>query len=222
MRALFSEYVFDSDVRLLLRAGEPVHLTPKAFQLLELLIESRPRPVSKRDLLERLWPDTFVAEGSLANLVSEIRTALREGREGTQHIRTVHRFGYAFTAPVTDAPTYDVQVRTPPPYRLIAPTGEIALAEGENLIGRDAECRVRIASSTVSRRHARLSLVAGEAILEDLSSKNGTWVNDTAVHRPVRLTDGDTFRVGSVSLVYRVFKPESSTDSFILSERKGH
>jgi non-specific serine/threonine protein kinase len=82
--------------RELLREGTPVPLSPKAFQLLGLLVQSHPTAVSKAELQDRLWPATFVVEKNLTNLVSEIRDALGDDPIRPRFIRTVHRFGYAF------------------------------------------------------------------------------------------------------------------------------
>jgi DNA-binding winged helix-turn-helix (wHTH) protein len=93
LRLRFSELVFDSDARRLIRGGEPVHLEPKAFELLELLLERRPAAVAKAAIRDRLWPRTFVSESSLTTLAAQLRKAL--GEDGAR-IRTVHGFGYAF------------------------------------------------------------------------------------------------------------------------------
>lgn len=103
MRHRFRDFVFDSDRRQIERAGQPLRLSPKAFQLLELLIEAQPRPVPKSELIRRLWPDTHVEEGNLKGLVAEIRAALGEDDPRLSVIRTVHRLGYAFDA-ATSAP----------------------------------------------------------------------------------------------------------------------
>src|SRR5262245_61158566 len=95
MRLAFGDFVFDSDTRELLRGGDRVTLSPKAFQLLETLIENRPRALSKSVLHDRLWPKTFVVEANLSNLVGEIRHALGEDSRTARFVRTVHRFGYA-------------------------------------------------------------------------------------------------------------------------------
>ena len=60
MRVRFGECVLDSDTRQLSVLGETVHLSPKAFQFLELLLESRPKALSRTQIHERLWPGTFV------------------------------------------------------------------------------------------------------------------------------------------------------------------
>ena len=73
MRLRFGDFVFDSDTREVIRGDEPLAISPKAFALLALLIESRPKAVSKADLHSRLWPDTHVSDQNLGNLVVELR-----------------------------------------------------------------------------------------------------------------------------------------------------
>ena len=96
MQVSFGKFVLDLDSRELRRGAEPVRLSPKAFQLLEILVANRPKALSKADLQDRLWPDTFVVEKNLANLVSEIRQALGDSPSAPGFIRTVPRYGYAF------------------------------------------------------------------------------------------------------------------------------
>ena len=70
MRLRFADFAFDSDTREIFRGGKPVHVSPKAFALLEALIEKRPKAISKDELHRRLWPETFVSEANLPNLVA--------------------------------------------------------------------------------------------------------------------------------------------------------
>ena len=96
MQVRFGPFVLDSESRELLRDGHRVPLSPKAFDLLSILVASRPKAISKGELQERLWPATFVVEKNLANLVSEIRDAIGDDPSDPRFIRTVPRFGYAF------------------------------------------------------------------------------------------------------------------------------
>lgn len=102
MKIRFGECVLDTDGRVLLRDGQPVHLTPKAYQLLGFLLEVRPRAVPKSELQEKLWPSTFVSDGSLATLIKEARIALGEDARHPAYIRTVHGYGYAFAGTVQE------------------------------------------------------------------------------------------------------------------------
>lgn len=96
MPVRFGEFTIDESRRQLLRANQPLRLSPKAFQLLSILVENGPKAVSKADLQERLWPDTFVTEGNLATLVAEVRSALGEDAKEPRFIRTLYGFGYSF------------------------------------------------------------------------------------------------------------------------------
>src|SRR5687768_2559909 len=98
-RVAFGDFVLDFETRELRRGTTPVALSPKAFQLLGLLVENRPKALSKSDLQERLWPGTFVVEKNLTNLIAEIRHALGDAASDPMFVRTIHRFGYAFQTP---------------------------------------------------------------------------------------------------------------------------
>ena len=100
MRLGFADSVFDLETREVLRAGKVVALSPKAFQLLEILIRGRPKAISKAAIHELLWPSTFVGDANLANLVADLRAGLGDDARKPRIIRTVQRFGYAFRAEV--------------------------------------------------------------------------------------------------------------------------
>jgi len=106
MPIVFGDFTLDELRRQLLRNGEPAHLSPKVFQLLSILAGESPRAVTKADLQDRLWPGTFVTEGSISTLVAELRSALGDDAHEPKYIRTLYGFGYAFTASVHEvAPT---------------------------------------------------------------------------------------------------------------------
>jgi DNA-binding winged helix-turn-helix (wHTH) protein len=187
----FGDFTFDSEMRLLSRSGEPVHLTPKAFDLLHALVDASPRAVRKEELRDRLWPDVVVDESNLKSLVREVRAAL--GERGRM-IRTVHRYGYAFG---------DAAASTATPARLAHGERVYRLATGVNTIGRDESCAVVLDFTGVSRQHARITAEAARYVLEDLGSKNGTWRNEERVSGAVSLADGDVIRFGALSLTFR-------------------
>ena len=202
MRVQFGEFTFDRATRQLLRAGTEVHLEPKAFELLDLLLKRRPEAVSKPEIRDRLWPDTFVSESNLARLVRRVRGSLGDDRRQPKYIRTVHGFGYAFLAVggVTPPPAAVAATLTA---RVIWERRIIPLVPGENILGRDEEAAVRIDAPGVSRRHARIVLQEGRAMLEDLGSKNGTFLKENRLEVPAVLRDGDILRLGRFLLVYR-------------------
>ena len=85
------------------------------------------------------------------------------------------------------------------------------LLPGENVLGRAADAAVRIDAPGISRRHARILLAEGTATLEDLGSKNGTYLRRQRLDAPAPLRDGDVFRLGRHTLVYRASPPDGST-----------
>ena len=214
MRLRFSEFVFDPESRRLTRGGQHVHLEPKAFELLELLLDRRPAAVAKSAIRDRLWPRTFVSESSLTTLAAQLRKALGEQ---DRLIRTVHGFGYAFDgeAAALDAPS------PAPPATSSTPVGPclvwqdqvFALAEGESVLGRDPAARILVDVPGVSRRHARIVVTGSEAVVEDLESKNGTFVGDRRVVGPTPLADRDRVRLGHTALVFRCARVPGSTET---------
>jgi DNA-binding winged helix-turn-helix (wHTH) protein len=210
VRARFGAFVLDSASRQLLREGRDLSLSPKALDLLILLVDNRPRALPKGELHERLWPDTFVVDANLSNLVAELRAALGDNAREPRFVRTVHRHGYAFAAEVED------EEGTVPGGRLASCSlewqgGRVALGPGAHLIGREAGVDARIIDPSVSRHHARLRIVGSRATLEDLGSKNGTSVNDLPIGGVTQLADGDQILVGSIRLTFRMLRREPST-----------
>lgn len=212
MRLGFGDFIFDSDTRELLRDHQPVTPSPKAFQLLEILIENRPKALSKSQLHDRLWPNTFVVEANLSNLIGEVRRALDDDPRRPRFVRTVHRFGYAFRSDTVDPLRSDT---TGAVGRVVWAGGSAMLREGEHIIGRDADAAVLLDSPSVSRRHARIRVMGGQATFEDLGSKNGSSVGGCRAHGPVPLTDGDVITIGIVELTFRMVRPAVPTESVL-------
>lgn len=104
MQVRFGEFMLDTDTRQLIGTEGEVHLSPKAYELLTVLVEKRPRALSKQELHERLWPATFVSEVNLATLIAEIREALGDDARKPRFVRTARRFGYAFCGTTVDLP----------------------------------------------------------------------------------------------------------------------
>jgi DNA-binding winged helix-turn-helix (wHTH) protein len=206
----FGDFALDYDKRLLFRQNQPVHLSPKAFLLLQVLVEAAPKALSKSALQERLWPDTFVVEANLHHLVVEIRTALADDPRRPRWVRTVHRFGYAFQDTPTRIEGYPDQGVV---CRLRWEGGRTTLVDGEHVLGRDPSADVVIDSTTVSRRHARIRVAGEEVTLEDLGSKNGSFVGSRRVEGTQRLADGDTIRIGMVSVSVRISAAAPSTQT---------
>ena len=137
----FGDFHLDVGARQLFREGREIRISPKAFELLQLLVEQRTRAVAKAEIHERLWPGTFVSEANLASLVAELRRALDDPPQSSKYIRTVHRFGYAFKATVDDSSDAGAQPAARACW-IVWNGREIPLAEGENIVGRDADVAV--------------------------------------------------------------------------------
>jgi DNA-binding winged helix-turn-helix (wHTH) protein len=196
MRIRFGAFVLDAGSRTVERQGEELHLSGKAFDLLQILVAEQPKAVSKTELLNRIWPDVVVEEENIKNLVWEIRNTLKE----RGFVRTVHRFGYALGVPTHIEEDAVVAPRT----WLQHEARMYALSDGENYIGRDPTCGVFLHAPGVSRRHARIVLSNGSAVIEDLQSKNGTRVRDARIDGPTELKDGDQIHFGWTRVTFRV------------------
>jgi DNA-binding winged helix-turn-helix (wHTH) protein len=200
MTIRFGEFEFDPDAHKVRRDGEEVRLEPKAFSLLGILLSRRPAVVPRKELHERLWPHTFVTGANLAAVVSQLREALGDEAEGGL-IRTLQGFGYAFGGDAID----DAE---PPATTDLAPTVvwqavTFSLGQGQNVLGRVEDGAVFVDEASVSRRHARIVVDGEKATLEDLGSRNGTWLGTRRLTAPAPLGDGDTFRLGSALLEFR-------------------
>ena len=209
----FDDFTLDVAARRLVRNGVELHLSPKAFDLLALLVEHRDKAVSKDTLNGALWPSTFVLESNLAGLVAEVRRVLSDSAEQPRYVRTVHRFGYRFVADVR-TPSRVAARPLSVHFWLVWNTRQLALTEGENIVGRAPDASVWIDATGVSRKHARITVDGSRATIEDLGSKNGTFVQDQPLTGPHVLADGDQIRVGSVVITFRI--PESAESTEVL------
>jgi DNA-binding winged helix-turn-helix (wHTH) protein len=213
LRLRFGDFVFEPEARQLFRAGEEVHLQPKTFELLDLLVSARPKALGKQAIRGHLWPDVVVGDASLTMAVAELRAVLGDDAKEPRYVRTVYGFGYAFAGECVEErpagpPPVPAGALTP---RVLWERRVIPLVEGENVLGRDEQATVRIEAPGVSRRHALVRVAGGKATLEDLGSKNGTFLAGKPVQSPTPLTDGATFSLGRVPLVFRISPEVRST-----------
>ena len=208
----FGPCVVDLDARQVLRDGQPVHLSLKAFELLRILITERPKALSKSELHERIWPGTFVTDDSLAGLVAEARRAIGDRGRNPEFLRTIHGFGYAFAALPEEPPASPVSA-TQPACWLVVDKRAIPLMAGTNIIGREATAHVVLDSTRVSRQHASITVSESATLLEDLGSRNGTSMNGVSVTAAVALTDGANIEVGGIALTFRAGAEAPPTES---------
>jgi DNA-binding winged helix-turn-helix (wHTH) protein len=210
MRVHCDDWLLDTTTRQILRRGDDVHVSPKAFDLLTTLLIERPRVISKDELLARLWPDTFVSETNLATLIAELRSGLGDEARKPRYIRTVHRHGYAFCGTAMEDAEPPPQTKGATCVQLLVRDRAIALKPGTHVLGREPEAAVWIDSTHVSRHHARIVVFATGATIEDLGSKNGTFVNRTRVCGVQPLCDRDEIDLGPERLVFRVLGDAST------------
>jgi DNA-binding winged helix-turn-helix (wHTH) protein len=209
MRLTFGSWEVDTGRRLLTHRGAPASLSPKAFDLLVVLARHHEKALSKAELHQLLWPDSFVSDGSLTVLVAEIRDVLKDDAEQPRFIRTVRRFGYGFCAPVT---THDAAaVPSLSGGWVIWGNRSIAIEGPESVLGRALDADIRFDVPGVSRRHARIVVDGEQMALEDLGSQNGTYLRGERITGRATLADGDEVRLGPVSIVFRQIPADGST-----------
>jgi hypothetical protein len=181
---------------------------------LELLLDRAPDAVAKEEIQSSIWPKTFVTEANLTNLISEIRAAVGDSAGRPRFIRTVHRFGYSFQGEVTDdGRAGESESESEALYRIMLGNRKIPLVSGENILGRHPDAQVRVDQTAVSRRHARITIRAGRTVLEDLKSRNGTFLQKRRLTAPAELQDGDVISLGPVRMTFRVFSAPGSTEA---------
>jgi DNA-binding winged helix-turn-helix (wHTH) protein len=218
VRARFAQFAIDSETRQLLSHGREIHLSPKAFDLLCTLIETRPKVVEKADLRARIWPNTYVVDANLNILIGEIRHALGDSVQDSRFIRTVYGVGYAFCGTAADDPRSRTEGQAL--FCWVVWNGRTyPLAEGDNIIGRDPQSDLWLDADGVSRRHAiiRVDSSNHRVRLEDVGSTNGTFVGRFAVESEVALSDGDVIQIGTVDLTVRLW----ATDKLPETKRIG-
>jgi DNA-binding winged helix-turn-helix (wHTH) protein len=222
VRLRFTPFTVDDGTRQLLRDGAAVHLSPKAFDLLWYLAAAQPRVVEKTELQAKLWPETFVVDANLNVLVGEIRRALGDAAREPRYIRTVHGVGFAFCGGAVEVGAADDRSAARSACSLVTTEGTFRLAEGENIVGRDSECSVRLDSDSVSRRHARLDVDNQSRIvwLEDLGSKNGTELRREPVRGRVEVNDGDALVFGDVRATLRSWGASAAAETRRIAKAK--
>ena len=212
MRFKFDQFVIDGGRRIVWRRGEEVHVAPKTLDFLLALLAQAPNAVSKSELTAALWPDTHISEATLTGVVADAREALGDDGRSPRMIRTMHRFGYAFTGQI-ERETTSTHSDDPVLGWLIADTWRMPLRKGETILGREGDGVVPLPSPSVSRQHAAVIIEGTSARVKDLGSKNGTFVDELRVEGPMALRDGAQVRFGTLNVTYRSAQQSSSTET---------
>jgi DNA-binding winged helix-turn-helix (wHTH) protein len=213
--------VFELDLQTgeLRRKGVKVALQEQPFRVLAMLV-AQPGELVTRDALRRaLWSEAVFVDfdHGLNKAVAKIRDALGDLAESPRYVETLERRGYRFIAPVEVV----VPRRAPalacgdqPVVARLSWNGQShPLSAGEYVIGRDPSAAIWIESSLVSRRHARLVVSASSVLIEDLGSRNGTFVNGLHLDALSPLASGDEVRIGPDRFVVFTASAAGSTSA---------
>lgn len=198
------------------RQGVRVRLQEQSFKVLKALLERPGELVTRKELRERIWPQAVFVDfdHGLNKAVNKLRAALHDSADNPRFVETLARRGYRFIASPRSDSKYAKAPARPAEItgcRIVWNGRGIPLREGINIIGRAEDSAVYVDSSKVSRRHARILVTGNRAVLEDLGSKNGTYVRGRRIDAPTPLNDGDEIRVGSAGIVFHVFSGRTST-----------
>ncbi len=218
MHVRFADYDLDTGARRLVCGTRQIHLSPKAFELLKVLVENRPRAMTKKELLDRIWPGVFVSDASLARAVSEIREAIADHSRSDGFLQTVHAFGYRFAAAGVVEIAGPVGVPEGPACWLVGRELEFRLTDGEHIVGREPGVSIRLDSPKVSRHHARVTASGGAVSVEDLGSKNGTFVRGVRIRELTRLEPGDDVQIGPTKLIFRLVEGAGGTETEVWNQ----
>jgi len=205
-RATFGlgEWIVHPELNRISRGQRIVKLRPRVMDLLLVLAERPGRVVSRRDLVDTVWPGGFVADNTVTHAVQELRAALGDDSSAPSYLETVHRKGYRLVVnPVATPHSHEEPMNLGARFMLIGGGAMVVLVDGENRIGRDRDVQVFLDSVKVSRHHSRIMVNDDTALIEDLNSKNGTLLNGVTITMPTPLARGDRIRIGDVEFEFK-------------------
>jgi DNA-binding winged helix-turn-helix (wHTH) protein len=202
-------------------SGDARHqIEPKLMDVLVYLADRAGQVVSRQEIIDAVWAKRFLADTLLTRAISELRRVLGDDARAPNLIETVSKRGYRLLA--ISLPSPEVTPGAPATMRAGPGTRqldeglgnvsvcsiawgdlEIRLEEGNTIIGRATEALIRVASTRVSRRHARITVRGVDATLEDLGSRNGTYLRGRKLEGPAPLQDGDEICIGPAVLSFR-------------------
>ena len=166
------------------------------MDVLTVLAVAAGKLVSKRELIDEVWRTEYVGDHALTQVIAELRAALGDDARDPSFIENIPRRGYRLVADVIS-----VADSVPPggaslPFKLQAEEGDFRLVQGLNVIGRTGDADICIDRTEVSRCHAKITVQGTTAVIEDLGSKNGTFLNGRQLDGPATLTNGDDIWIG--------------------------
>jgi DNA-binding winged helix-turn-helix (wHTH) protein len=217
-RLRFGDFELDLAAYVLRSGGNAVPLERQPMELLRLLVDARGALVDRAQIQAALWTrGVFVDHDAAINTaIRKLRRALGDPPERPRFIETVVGKGYRFVAPVQeDGPTPALPPRGPqrlfPRYRIRRGDEEYALVEGGNVIGRDPDAQVYIDHPSVSRRHALITIGRSGAAIEDLGSRNGTFVEGRRIEQRTNLRERTAIGAGPIVMTFEVLSAPAST-----------
>ena len=226
-RYRFADLILDTGQRRVWRGDVELQVSKLSFDFLRALVEAAPNLLTHDQLADAVWgPRRVITPDNLSQRLMTLRQAIGEQAEQPRYIEAVRAQGYRLIPDVetvaVEAPPHDgrpIRVGADPPrnarrYKslwLISEHEQTMLVEGVNIIGRAEVAPIRINLPGVSRHHACVTVTGGEAVLEDLGSKNGTLLNGQRLSVPQALTDGDEIIVVGAVFRFRVASASSPT-----------
>jgi DNA-binding winged helix-turn-helix (wHTH) protein len=202
----FGPFCLDIRAGELRRNEERISVTPKVFQLLALLVENPGTLITKRELLEKIWGETNVEEGSVTRAITRLRSALGDNASDPEYVHTIPRRGYRFVAAVQKVGDFAQSS-----FQVVVGERRYPLKEGENVLGRADDCEVRLELASISRHHAVIIIDGNRITLRDLRSKNGTFMGGRRIDGTVDVSDCHQIRLGSVTLILLSASGDPST-----------
>jgi DNA-binding winged helix-turn-helix (wHTH) protein len=218
----FGSFELDLTAYVLRAQGEAVRLEKIPMEVLILLVQRAGMLVERSDIVAAVWGSgVFVEQEAAVNTaVRKIRQMLSDDASAPRFVQTVVGKGYRFMAPVeslTAAGEPSASRRADhsgcPRYMVKVGGHEFALPSGETVLGRDSSAGVYVDHPSVSRRHARLSIEAGRARLDDLGSRNGTFLDGRRLDGPAEIREDAIIGLGPVTLVFCILRAPASTQS---------
>lgn len=223
-RFRFDEFELNVDEYALWRGGQRVKLEKLPMEVLILLVERAGALVDRAGMHDALWPPgVFVERDAAINTaVRKIRQALGDDAARPRLIETVVGKGYRFAAHVERCvPSLDRPARGQPfpSYCVMRGASRFVLDAGENELGRDSGVAVRIDHPSVSRRHARISIGPSRVVLEDLGSRNGTYVDGRRIETATEIGDGAIVGLGPILVTFVMLTASATTQSLTRDPR---
>ena len=222
-RLRFADFELDLAAYTLWRGSERVRLQRIPMELLTQLVTARGRLVDRAQIQAALWgAEVFVdQEAAINTAIRKLRKALGDEPDRPQFIETVVGKGYRFVAPVHDVvEDLATAARHLFPKFVVRHAGrEFSLTEGDNLLGRDPEAHVYIDHPSVSRQHALIRIEQNQALIEDLGSRNGTFVDGFRVEARTELPQEAIIGAGPVTMTFHAITAPPSTKPMIGVQR---